>query len=61
MIKHIKNTKTSELGDVYFEDINELVSSKEQAWLVNGFLFRYYSTEEAAKAYMNKSSIHRKG
>jgi hypothetical protein len=51
MIQHIEDTKTKDLSGVYFEDIDALVSSKKEAWLVNNFLFRYFSTERAAEAY----------
>ena len=48
MIELIKNTKRDHLEGVYFEDIDDLVSSKDKAWLVYTLLFRYFSTEKAA-------------
>lgn len=51
MVQHINNTQTPDLAGVYFEDIDALVSSQKEAWLVNNFLFRYFSTEAAAEAY----------
>lgn len=47
MIRKINNTKT--FSDVYFEDINYVVSSRDTAYLVQAFYYYYYSTEEAAK------------
>lgn len=55
LITHITNTKTSELHDVYFEDIDALVSSKKEAWLVYTFLWRYFSTEKAAQAFVGNA------
>lgn len=57
LVTHITNTATRNLRGVYFEDIGVLVSSKSEAWLVSGFLFRYYSSKEAALKYL--SSIGR--
>lgn len=48
MILEITDTKSNELKGVIFEDKNELVSSKDKAWLVNTFLLRYFSTKEKA-------------
>jgi len=47
MIQLIKNTKRDHLEGVYFEDIDDLVSSKDKAWLLP-FLRKYFSTEKAA-------------
>ncbi|MFT7565862.1 MAG: hypothetical protein ACI846_000148 [Pseudoalteromonas distincta] len=47
MIHKINNTK--ELNDTYFEDIDALVSSQDEAYLINTFYFFYYSTLESAK------------
>lgn len=44
-----KVTDTSELKDVYFEDIDALVGSQDEAFLVYTFYFYYYSTLEAAQ------------
>lgn len=52
MIQHITNTKR--LHDVYFEDIDALVSSKEECYLVNAFRFYYFSTPDAAKEKARK-------
>lgn len=54
MIQHIKDTKSKELDTVYFDDINELVSSKEEAFLVTNWYLRYFSTKEAAEKYISK-------
>ncbi len=54
MVTHVINTKETNLRGVYFEDIDALVSSKNEAWLVNAFLFRYYSTKSAALKYNSK-------
>jgi hypothetical protein len=56
MITHIKNTQTQDLKGVYFEDINDLVSNKPEAWLVNGWYFRYCSTKEAAEEQSKKQN-----
>lgn len=53
MIQHIENTKTADLAGVYFDDIDALVSSKKEAWLVYTFLWHYFSTETAAQAFIN--------
>lgn len=47
MIHKITNTKA--LHDIYFEDINDVVSSKNTAYLINTFLFFYFSSPSAAK------------
>lgn len=52
LVTHITNTATPNLRGVYFEDIGDLVSNKSEAWLVGGFLFKYYSTKEAALKYL---------
>lgn len=54
MIQHIEDTQTADLSGVYFEDIDALVSSKNEAWFVNNFLFLYFSKESAAEAYSFK-------
>ena len=51
MIFLISDTKRKELKNVYFEDIKADVSSKDQAWEVNCFLVRYFSTEKAAVSF----------
>lgn len=55
MITHIKNTQTADLKGAFFEDIDELVSNKPEAWLVNGWYFRYCSTKEAAEEQSKNS------
>lgn len=54
MIQHIKDTKSKELENVLFDDIDDLVSSKEEAFLVINWYFRYFSTKEAAEKYISK-------
>lgn len=49
MIQKINKTNAAFLKGVYFEDINALVSSKDEAYLVRSFYFFYFSTLEAAK------------
>lgn len=56
MIRKVKDTSADFLKGVYFEDINELVSNKPEAFLVQSFYFFYYSTAEAAKT--KARSIH---
>lgn len=48
-IQHITDTQTPDLQGVYFEDIDALVSERKEAWLVDIFLLKYYSSEQAAK------------
>lgn len=47
MIHKVTNTK--HLHDVYFEDINEVVSCKEEAYLVQVWYYYFFSTLEAAQ------------
>lgn len=47
MINHI--TVSSELKDVYFEDIDAPVSSKKECYEILAFYYYYFSTLEAAK------------
>ena len=54
MIQHIKQTQAEHLKGVYFEDIDALVSTQSEAWLVNAFYFKYFSTWEAAEAFNRK-------
>jgi len=49
MIEKISNTKTYDLDGVYFEDIDEKVSSKDVCYLITAFKFYYFSTLEAAE------------
>jgi len=55
MIHTVKNTKG--LHDVYFEDIDEFVSSKNECYMINIFLLFYFSTLEAAKVKAKKLGI----
>ncbi len=57
MIFLISDTKRKELKNVYFEDIKADVSSKDQAWEVNCFLVRYFSTEKAAVSFCSGRGI----
>ena len=54
MIFHVPDTKIPELRGVYFEDIDELVSNKDEAWLVNAWLLKYYSTKSAAETFNSR-------
>ena len=54
MVQHIENTKTPALNGVYFDDIEELVSSRSEAWLVYSFLWYYFSTKDAALAFIGR-------
>lgn len=57
MIFLISDTKRKELKNVDFEDIKADVSSKDQAWEVNCFLVRYFSTEKAAVSFCSGRGI----
>lgn len=57
MIFLISDTKRKELKGVVFEDIKADVSSKDQAWEVNNFLIRYFSTEKAAVAWCSARGL----
>lgn len=57
MIFLISDTKRKELKNVVFEDIKADVSSKDQAWEVNNFLIRYFSTEKAAVSFCSERGI----
>ncbi|MBB1290989.1 MULTISPECIES: hypothetical protein [unclassified Pseudoalteromonas] len=57
MIFLISDTKRKELKNVVFEDIKADVSSKDQAWEVNTFLIRYFSTEKAAVFWCSERGI----
>lgn len=50
----VSNTKTKELRDVVFEDVNELVSSQDEAWCLYNFLWRYFTTREAAEKWLGR-------
>lgn len=52
MIRHIEDTNSIE--GVYFEDIDALVSSKSEAWLIVKFYYYYFSTKEAAEKFLSK-------
>lgn len=54
MIQHICSTDTEDLEGVYFEDVDALVSSKTEAWLVYNGRYFYFSTESAAEAFNYK-------
>lgn len=54
MIQHIQNTQTTDLNGVYFEDIDALVSSQEDAWLVYKFFWYYFSTKKAAESFVER-------
>lgn len=50
MINQIEEiTDTSNLKDVYFEDIDDLVGNREKAFKVAKFKIYYYSTREHAE------------
>jgi len=55
MIHHV--TDTSELKDVYFEDIDATVGSKKEAYMINVWYFYYFSTLEAAEAKAERLGI----
>jgi hypothetical protein len=52
-----KITKTASLKDVYFEDIDGFVASKDVAYLVQSFYFFYFSTPEAAQEKAKKLGL----
>ena len=52
-----KVTNTTALHDVYFEDIDDVVSSKDKAYLINPFLYFYFSTLKAAKEKAEKLGV----
>jgi hypothetical protein len=55
MIHKITNTKA--LHDIYFEDIDDVVSSKKECYLINPWVFFYFSTLKAAKVKAKKLGI----
>lgn len=55
MIHKIKNT--SQLYDVFFEDIDELVNTQEECYLINAWYYYYYSSLSAAKIKAKKIGI----
>ena len=46
-----EKVSTEGLEDTYFEDIDTTLGAQESAWLVHGWYYRYFSSEEAAKEH----------